>query len=709
MLNRRRLLLALTALSGCAPAAALGGGTGAARPAGNAVTLAGTGSNVPVRLGRPFVQGEIRGAPQAVLGGTRLPTQADVKTRWPDGSVQHAILFFVVPRLAGSATIGFVDGPATPGAPLSREAMLDPGFDFDAAIRIAQGGQTQVASARRMLQAGDFTVWCAGPIATTILLADHSVARRWDIGPAPLRPLRPIFHATFWPALKRVEVRAIGEIINTEALADITYDLQLTAGAAQPAEVYRQDQVPHYAATRWSRRFWIGAPPPAVAIDHNLAYLAASRAFPNFDTSLVVPEAAIGRDIEHWESRPKQFYDAGLWTKSMPTTGGRPDIGPYPAWVVRWLYSGDGRLFELVETQAELAGAWPMQVREGNPRKRFDYAGQVPGLGRPISVVARPSLWLFDELDASTPEDRVRVQGKRILIQSFRKTNGGWFADGAHQPDPYSALYTLTGDYFMLEQLQFWAAAQALKYDPAYKGPPPSGVIHDQIRGDAWVFRTRVHAAFLSPDGTPEKAYFTHLVDDAIAYWEGMHGITGTRFEGTPLWRFGHSKPFESPLRVFGESPPRANHGLKLDLIKTDTAIWQSYVVLFELGRAREKGFATDKLISWLAPGLIGQLQDPEHYNPYNLLRYFHPIRYPDGTFYPNWAATVPAFVQPNPATHSLADVEHGYGAFAYAASTMLLNEPGGRDAYTWLREHIYDAERRRYAEDPKLAFLPRT
>ena len=132
------------------------------------------------------------------------------------------------------------------------------------------------------------------------------------------------------------------------------------------------------------------------------------------------------------------------------------------------------------------------------------------------------------------------------------KIGGGWVNDGAHQPDPYSAIYTLTGDYFMLEQLQFWAAVQAMSYNPAYKGPPASGAIVGQPRGCAWVLRNRVHAAFLSPDGSPEKAYFTRLVDDALAYWEGVHGITGTRFEGSAVWWFGRSKPFEPPLHQFG-------------------------------------------------------------------------------------------------------------------------------------------------------------
>ena len=589
--------------------------------------------------------------------------------------------------------------------------MLDPGYDFDAAIRITRDGQTQVASARRMLEAGDFTVWCAGPIATTIILADHSAARRWDIGPAPLRPLRPIFHATFWPALKRVEVRAIGEVANTEALADLTYDLQITAGAAAPAEAYRQDQVPHYAATRWARRFWIGAPPQAVAIAHNLPYLAATRAFPNFDTSLTVPEPAIARDATHWERRPKQFYDAGLWTKSMPTTGGRPDIGPYPAWVTRWLYTGDARLFAISEAQAELAGAWPMQVREGNPGKRFDDAGRVPGIGRPVSVNARPSLWLLNPLDASTPADRVPVHGERLRDPTHpRGYSGGWIAEGAHQPDPYSALYTLTGDYFMLEQLQLWAADAGAALRPGLsrpaarrRDPRPAarrclGVPHPGARRLPLPRRHAREDLFQPPGGRRDRR-------------TGRAGTAsrGTRFANTPMWRSGNRHVFDPPLRVFAESEPRPNLGIRLDMVKTDVAVWQNYMILFELGRAKEKGYATGALLSWLAPVLIGQLQDPQHYDPYNLLRYIHPVRDASGAFYPSWAAMLPAFIQPTVPRRGLDNVGSGYGAYAYAAATMLLGEPGGRDTYAWLRDNIYRVEQHRYAMDPRLAFLPRT
>jgi hypothetical protein len=533
MLTRRNLLIGTAALGGCSQAIVAGTGNAAPDPpAVNAIVLSGGDGAAPVRIGRPFFPGEIRGAPQAVMNGARLPTQANVKTRWPDGSVQHALLSFVAPRESGSVT--FVDGPAGEPAPLSTSEMLSPTYDFDATIAIAFAGITQQVSARAMLQGGDYTIWAAGPVATTIVLADHSAGRHWDMGPAPLRPFRPIFHATFWPALRRAEVRAIGEIANTEALSDLLYDLTITAGFAAPRQVYAQAAVPHYLATRWTKRFWIGGAPPVADIDHNIRHLVATRALANFDTSLRASEKGLVADAKHWADADKSLYGSGLWTPHMGNTGGRGDIGPYTAWVARWLLSFDAGQYALINDMADLAGAWTNHVREGDPAKRYDAAGQVPAIGRPVSVKARPTEWLLDDRGTPTPQDRVRIQGPRLHEQLHTKPNGGWSAESAHMPDPYSTLYLLTGDPFHLEQMQFWVSMQIMRNSPAARGPAGS----DQTRGDAWSLRDRAMVAWLTPDGTPEKRYFTDSVNDAIALWEGVHGIRGTPFEGTALWAF---------------------------------------------------------------------------------------------------------------------------------------------------------------------------
>jgi hypothetical protein len=98
----------------------------------------------------------------------------------------------------------------------------------------------------------------------------------------------------------------------------------------------------------------------------------------------------------------------------------------------------------------------------------------------------------------------------------------------------------LTGDFYYLEQLQFWAGMGVLEWcvGASYcRGPldqtKPLAGIQGQIRANAWTFRTRVNAAWISPDGTPERSYFDNVTMEAIAYWEGFKGIMGTQFDGT--------------------------------------------------------------------------------------------------------------------------------------------------------------------------------
>ncbi len=78
--------------------------------AGNSITLTNKGnpiSNYPVQLGRPFVQGEIPSGNQAqvTLDGKTLPTQVDVKSRWSDGSLKHAVISFIIPTFSSNQTI----------------------------------------------------------------------------------------------------------------------------------------------------------------------------------------------------------------------------------------------------------------------------------------------------------------------------------------------------------------------------------------------------------------------------------------------------------------------------------------------------------------------------------------------------------------------------------------------------------------------------
>lgn len=684
-----------------------------------------TTANYPIQIGRPFVQGEIANFPQAVVGGTPVLTQADIKQRWPDGSVRHAILTFLLPTLAANGTVAvtFQNQPSGNNTGyLAQQDMLGAGYDFDAGMQLTNGSSVS-ASARTMLQAGAFTYWLQGQVATSIILADHSATRAYDIGFDSNRSFRPIFHATFWPAIKKVRVRFIGEIANTEALQDQVYALALTTGSASPATVFTKTRFTHTANSRWTKEFWIGGVPSAIAIDHNLAYLAATTLIPNYDTSKHPSESVLASEYVTWTGASTDLYGAGNWTMAMGTTGGRREIGPYPAWTVRWLYTGDSRMHDQAFGNADLAAAWPLHYREGKTGKYLDRTRAVPGLGRVMSISTRPTLCLScpggGNYQYTVDADKVVPVGS--------VTNGGWTPDAAHFPDPFSPEYMLTGEFWYLEEMYFWsgwvsATSNGAAYNYSYgRGPTGAeGGIPGQVRGQAWTFRSRLHTTSLAPDGAPEQQYFRTLIDDAIAVWEGWHNITGTSFQSTTNWKWGNTTGMGvwtgntgiPTLRFwwngdasFVQSP------IESATTKYACSPWEQNFLLWSLGRAAELGYPATALKSWLATNIIGQLTDPS-YSPYLIASYRLPtVRLSDSQCFSTWAGVKTGYLSSFDPVASfnnyLTDAEHGYSVIAIAATSQVANEPGGGAAWSWIAQNALTASV--LNDNPKWAIVPRS
>lgn len=780
-------------------------GTSCPAPAsGNGIIICEQGgvstTNYPIQIARPFVQGEIRDYPQAVINGTPVPTQADIKQRWPDGSVKHAIISFLIPNLEANSNVfvTFQNQTNNNNTPLSKDQMLSSVYDFDAKMELTNG-QTQSVSARTMLQNGHYTYWTSGPIATTIILADHSANQTYDIGwknnkytilndsigsstttfsvvdasyigslnlpvvikidneqllvtavngntltvqrgynntsPAyhsvgalvdlinkqseyvvasdnKYKSFRPIFHATFWPGINKVRVRYIGEISNTKAFQDQIYSLALKIGLSNPQVVYSKPTFTHYAGSRWTKEFWIGGTPSNVNINHNLKYLISTKFIPNYDLSKVVPESAISSAYSYWLNSSRDLYGSGNWTTAMGTTGGRPEIGPYPAWTVRWLYTFDSRMKEVALGNADLAGAWPVHFREGDSGRFFDRNHTIPALGKILSISARPTLGLVWGI-LGVPDT---VKNDKIIPVGY-VSSGGWNPDAAHQPDPFSVQYILTGDYWYLEQMQFWGAFGAAWPNRAYLSSQglEYGLISDQVRGDAWVLRNRVHTAFISPDNTVEKNYFNTLIDDAIAIWEGRLNITGTRFQNTIPWSLGRSKlPLGGslglpPLRHWsvGGSDMAQQSPMDPNVTKTAMGQWEQHMLIWSLGRAKELGYEFGKILNWVSPFIIGEITDPG-YNPYLLAAYRIPVtRVSDGNYFQSWSELKTGFLSTyNPQSFDLNDPEHGYPFIGLAAASQVFSEPNGQNAWSWIANQLLGAPS--LNNNPKWAIIPR-
>ena len=64
-----------------------------------------TTTNYPVTLSMVFKKADVQDNVTVLAGGVVLATQTDVKVRWEDGSVRHALVSFVIPQLQASQTL----------------------------------------------------------------------------------------------------------------------------------------------------------------------------------------------------------------------------------------------------------------------------------------------------------------------------------------------------------------------------------------------------------------------------------------------------------------------------------------------------------------------------------------------------------------------------------------------------------------------------
>ncbi|HEV2097891.1 MAG TPA: hypothetical protein VGR45_03075, partial [Stellaceae bacterium] len=514
-------------------------------------------------------------------------------------------------------------------------------------------GVTATASARTMLQNGDYKLWTSGPVAQTIELADDTAARKYDIGFGDgYHPLRPRFYATFWPATRQIFVRVVVENGLSTEIEDAAYKATVRVGPAAPGGsgnsggsyvvdlTGTQATYPkvHWAMTRWTRKFWIGGTPsPLVNIDNNLAYLESTRFLPNFDTAITVSPSAIATEYVNYAQNANDIYD-GLWDQptnstswqsAMPSTAARQEIAPYPEWTALWLYTGDWRMRQVALGLADQAASWGLHIREGNPAKRYlltDAVGSGTGLGKEISRVDHESLFAGQPFTWGTPSDNLVKVGNAGV-------NDPWGADSAHMPSPFFPQYILTGDPFYLEEMSMWASTNAFSCWGASPnnqqgcGPYPStavygGAVHSQLRGNGWLGRNLAETAFAEPDGTVEKTYFTALTDEMLERWEGGLLITGTAFDGKPekVWgqKVGNDLSLSSPSAVGGLPPLLHNWESNCSPLNpgpytcendttfatnaagTYTAPWMQWYDQYAIGRATELGFAAKAVQLWL-------------------------------------------------------------------------------------------------------------
>ena len=744
----------------------------------NVITVKNTSSaqqaGRPFTIFRVFVQGEIAHYPHPSVNGSPLPVwQSNIQTRWPDGSVQQALISFPLdlPK-AGAATVVFVNDAnacsvgnqaACDAAAPSQSQIL--GFNsgnWGASIETVNRSSAQAASARTMVQNGDWRFWIKGPVANIIIAEDRSPSLKYDFGwhctsscapadaqygtkvfdyshsswaaDAANRSLHPIFVLTQYQGWPGVKVEYILENDWINSVQDQRYDLTLKSGANLTNVQFSRNGLVQIARSRWRKTFWDGPAPGAVNIDYNLAYLIASRAIPNYDTSKVVSSSAINNEIQRWKASDQAdiasegpIYSGTLY-KSFPVTGGRADIGLIPQWDVLYLFSMKPVLCQEVIGDAEAMGYAPDHYREAAANRFFDDLHTTSAFGRTVSADARPEFTSRDNHFSSATDQATVVGGF---------SNNHWDSmDIAHQPDPMYLAYLLTGDWYFLEEIYFWAAYNLTAGTPGtcvWCRHDDWAFINDSLggtRGIAWSMRTVAHAAWVAPDGTLEKTYFLQKLNYNIAVREGIMNITNGSFPRDPRWTWGRNgvamqrpDPLWWVAHNLGYPTTKATDVVDPAKACFEEAPWQQNYVNISWGHIEELGFSTiTPLRQTAAKNLLHMILDPG-YAPKDLLANYwigtrgYAADCSNAPPFSSWTEVINTLTPgelaaaKNRWANGASDTIGGYPTIALGASSFLagVNDAtaSGADAWCYMKRHV--ANQSALSNNPMWAFIPRT
>jgi hypothetical protein len=446
-------------------------------------------------FGQVFRPGAVAGALQ--IG--KLPTQTDVKTRWPDGSIRFAIVTAQIPS-AGRYEITQgepADGDFTPTVP---EALVK--------LQIGEAAYTAA-----LPKTASQDLWLSGPLVRE---------QRFRVIPATASGQKHPFLSVIFDlrSYRDGEGRwdvTVENVSDKEGATQAVYAVDVSANGQK---LFRQLVVTHHYLTRWRKVFPIGLRAAQLLPDFRPYYEA--QALPRYLSSITnAGPFPVGPLFG--------ILQPGSLNPNMEDYGGREDLAPYPDWTARALIHKQPQQLQYVLAHGNLAGSWPIHLREPE--------------GSLVSIDRRPGFWLDGRADAGD-----RPAGDL-------SATGPLAPDLAHQPSLAYVPYLLTGDRYYADEMKFWANYNLLGswQDAAYNARGgKQGLLKDnQVRGFAWALRNLSDAAAYLPDDDPLRGYFREKVENNLRWLDGYADRTnhplGTLWEDKRPENEGATKVFIAP------------------------------------------------------------------------------------------------------------------------------------------------------------------
>lgn len=537
------------------------------------------GKDFVVTFAHPFKKGEVKDTLLLKSGNEVIPSQVNVKRHYSDGSVKHAIISTFISE-------------AVPGQPLTLDIYssgeqpvvdsivqdLPKGFSAEVIFHFPDGSQRRANAVEFYRKASSgidsfrLVKWLQGPLTSEVQLVGPPSGTNGDLDP----DLQVIFGLRAFKGGKSMRVEVVVESPWVDVPGNVPYDITAFVGGkevmSQKHVGYWHHRMPywlkgkdrdlgHFAHARWRKIYWWGKKPPDTHICYDLPYLVSTLLIPPYDTDLVISSEQLDRSLKRWKQSPRGVLENGIIMAYFPTTGGREDLGPYPTWTTRYLFSQDNLAWKIVLGTGDLAGSFPVHIRDRKTGRIFSI-DKHPG----FSLNPRGTL---EKIPPRPATDRPYI----------RPGTSPYQVDNAHQPSLAFLPYLLTGDYYYLEEMYFWANWCMLIQNAAYRQKEKGLITPDQTRGEAWALRQLVDAAKIAPDSHPEKKYFDSKVKNNLEYYCSF--VEGP--DATPLgtYTIGASDAY-----VRGRSRQERQKWLTL-------APWQQNFLAWSLDHAFRAGYTT--------------------------------------------------------------------------------------------------------------------
>ncbi len=460
-----------------------------------------------ITFGQEFAPGQVPAGRllQATINGVTVPVQMDVKATNADGSVRMAVLTIEQPALAANASTGVMLSLAAAGSvqakPVDISALTHDGYSLtvDLVLHNANGTTTpfHIDAAQALtaaLKAGTASTWLSGPQATQV---------RVDV------PVTGSLHVTFditayADGTTSTDVQFNNDIAMSGSGGEVHYDATIKQNGAV---AFQQSNIDQFQYQTWHEVIASNGS-PAVNVQHDVAALEAAGFVQDYDLGTGVATSIITGEVSSMSGSAKTVLgtpsfgilgNAGL-EQYMPTTGGRPDIGPTTEADTVWLLTQNAGAAQYALAQADAAGSIPWHFYSTTT-------------GTYVTTTQYPTLWA-DPRGGSSGTIGLTQQVPQYL--STTSPGSGWAVDAAHEPDTSYVAYLMTGSRYYLDQLNAEASSDILGVTPGTWLNGQDLVVNGQtqVRAQAWELRELQEAAFINPDNSALKTYFAQVVNN---------------------------------------------------------------------------------------------------------------------------------------------------------------------------------------------------